>query len=149
MDGPGTSSSNFDPVNWVDIMEDEPNLDNMDDDEDENDGQRYTQEVLEELETSFHRLFSVLQELNYTMQHMDRVVRISQRMSSLTGPMWIHWVLSNPNPNTYYERFRMFPPTFMKLCCTLKHNGYLRICRYVKITEQVAAFCLVVAQSQS
>jgi hypothetical protein len=71
MDGPGTSSSNFDPVNWVDIMEDEPNLDNMDDDEDENDGQRYTQEVLEELETSFHRLFSVLQELNYTMQHMN------------------------------------------------------------------------------
>jgi len=71
MDGPGTSSSNFDAVNWVDIMDDEPNLDNMDDDEDENDGPRYTQEVLEELETSFHRLFSVLQELNYTMQHMN------------------------------------------------------------------------------
>jgi hypothetical protein len=33
MDGPGTSSPNFDAVNWVDIMDDEPNLDNMDDDE--------------------------------------------------------------------------------------------------------------------
>jgi hypothetical protein len=71
----------------------------MDEDEDENDGQRYTQEVLEELETSFHRLFSVHQELNYTMQHMDRVV-ILQCTSPLTGPMCIHWVLSNPNPNT-------------------------------------------------
>jgi hypothetical protein len=149
MDGPSTSSSNFDAVNGVDIMDDEPNLDNMDDDEDEDDGPRYTRKVLEELENSFHRLFSVLQELNYTIQHMDRVVRIPQRTSSLTGAMWIHWVLSNPNPNTCYERFRMFPPTFMKLCCTLKHNGYLRSSRYVKITEQVAAFCLIVAQAQS
>jgi hypothetical protein len=76
-------------------------------------------------------------------------VRIPQRTSSLTGTMWIHWVLSNLNPNTCYECFRMFPPTFMKLCCTLKHNGYLRSNRYVKITEQVAAFCLIVAQAQS
>jgi hypothetical protein len=46
MDGPNTSSSNFDPVTWVDIINGEPNLENdMDDDED--DGQRYTQEVLE------------------------------------------------------------------------------------------------------
>jgi hypothetical protein len=67
MDGPGTSSSNFDVVKRVDIMDDEPNLANMDDDEDEKDGPRYTQEVLEQLENSFHRLFSVLQELNYTM----------------------------------------------------------------------------------
>jgi hypothetical protein len=119
----------------------------MDDDEDN--GQRYTQEVLEELEAAFHRLFKVLQELNYTVQHLDRVVRIPQRTSALTGPMWIHWVLSNPNPNTCYERFRMYPRIFMKLCCTLKHNGYLRNSRYVKITEQVAAFCLAVAQAQS
>jgi len=87
--------------------------------------------------------------LNYTMQHLDRVVRIPQRTSSLTDPMWIHWVLSNPNPNTCYERFRMFSRTFMKLCYTLKHNGYLRSSRYVKIIEQVAAFYLVVAQAQS
>jgi hypothetical protein len=37
MDGLGTSSSNFNTVNWVDIIDDEPNLDNnMDDDKDEN-----------------------------------------------------------------------------------------------------------------
>lgn len=60
MDGPSTSSSNFDAVNEVDIMDDKPNLDNMNDDEDENDGLRYTREVLEELENSFHRLLSVL-----------------------------------------------------------------------------------------
>jgi hypothetical protein len=119
----------------------------MDDDEDN--GKSYTQKVLEELEAAFHRPFRVLQELNYTVQHLDRVVRIPQRMSSLTGPMWIHWILSNPNPNTCYERFRMYPRAFMKLCCTLKHNGYLRYSHYVKITEQVATFCLVVAQAQS
>jgi len=58
-------------------------------------------------------------------------------------------VLMNPNPNTCYERFRMFSNSFMKLCNTLKHNGYLGSSRYVKITEQVAAFCLVVAQADS
>jgi hypothetical protein len=145
MDDPG-SSSEF--VNWVDIIDDDPNLEN-DMDDDENNGQRYTQEELEELEAAFHKLFRVLQELNYIAQHLYRVVRIPQRTSALTGPMWIHWVLSNPNPNTCYERFRMYPRTFMKLCCTLKHNGYLRNGCYVKITEQVAAFCLVVAQAQS
>jgi hypothetical protein len=41
MDGLGTSSSNFDPINWVDIIDGEPNLENnMADDEDH--GQRYT-----------------------------------------------------------------------------------------------------------
>jgi ACT domain-containing protein len=34
---------------------------------------------------------------------------------------------------------------FLNLCNTLKINDFLRSSRYVKITEQVAAFCLVIS----
>jgi hypothetical protein len=57
---------------------------------------------------------------------------IPQRTSELTGPMW---VLTNPNPRTCYERFRMWPDTYLALCNTLKQNGFLCSSRYVKITE--------------
>jgi hypothetical protein len=42
----------------------------------------------------------------HDLEHgLKRKVRrdISQRTSNLTGPMWLHWVLHNPNPNTCYE----------------------------------------------
>jgi hypothetical protein len=41
----------------------------------------------------------------------------------------------------------MSPRTFLNLCNTLKMNGFLRNSRYVKITEQIAAFLLVMAYS--
>jgi hypothetical protein len=41
----------------------------------------------------------------------------------------------------------MSPKTFLNLCNTLKMNSFLRSSYYVKITEQVAAFCLVMAHS--
>jgi hypothetical protein len=44
---------------------------------------------------------------------------IPQRISSFTGPMLVHWVSHNPNPNTCYERFRMWPATYIALCNTL------------------------------
>ena len=74
---------------------------------------------------------------------------IPQRTSSLTGPMWVHWVLHNPNPNTCYEQFRMWSATFIALSNTLEQNGFLRNTRSVKVTEQLAAFCLVMAHSYS
>jgi hypothetical protein len=32
---------------------------------------------------------------------------IPQRTSELTDTMWVYWVLTNLNPRTCYERFRM------------------------------------------
>ena len=43
----------------------------------------------------------------------------------------------------------MLPKTYLKLCITLKQNIFLQSSRYVKITEQVAAFCLVMAQGHT
>jgi hypothetical protein len=40
----------------------------------------------------------------------------------------------------------MGPSTFLKLCNTLKHNGFLKSSHYVKIIEQVAIFLLVFTQ---
>ena len=74
---------------------------------------------------------------------------ILQRTSSLTGSMWVHWVLHNPNPNTCYEQFRMWPETFIALSNTLQQNEILRNTRSVKVTEQLAAFYLVMAHSYS
>jgi hypothetical protein len=76
-----------------------------------------------------------------------RRIPIPQRTSILTGPMWIHWVLTNPNENTCLERFRMNPDAFLALCNTLKQNNLLQSSRYVKITEQVAVFCLLMAHN--
>jgi hypothetical protein len=39
--------------------------------------------------------------------------------------------------------------TFLKFYNTLKENGFLKSSRYVKITEQVATFLLVVTQGHS
>jgi hypothetical protein len=55
--------------------------------------------------------------------------------------------LTNPNPTTCYERFRMWPNTFLALCNTLKHNDFLYSSRYVKITEQVAVFCFIMSHA--
>jgi hypothetical protein len=96
-----------------------------------------------------HHLFKVIEELHFNIQQANRLVCIPQRTSILMGHMWVHWVLTNPNPNTCYERFRMFPYTFMKLCSTIKNNGYLASSLYVLITEKLAAFLLVVCQARS
>jgi hypothetical protein len=61
--------------------------------------------------------------------------------------MWIHWVLANPNENTCLERFWMKLDTFLVLCNTLKQNGFLQSSRFVKIIEQVVAFCLLMAHN--
>jgi hypothetical protein len=76
-------------------------------------------------------------------------VAIRQRTSKLTGSIWVHCVLTNPNINTCYEQFRMCPKTFLKLCNTLENNDFLQNSCYVKIIEQVAAFCLEVAHGHN
>jgi hypothetical protein len=75
--------------------------------------------------------------------------RTSSLTSSLTRPTWVHWVLHNPNPNTCYEQFRMWPATFIALSNTLEQNEFLRNTRSVKVIEQLAAFCLVMVHSYS
>jgi hypothetical protein len=74
---------------------------------------------------------------------------IPQRTSGLKRPMWVQWVLHNLNPNTCYEQFRMWPATFIALSNTLQQNEFLRNTRSVKVTEQLIAFCLVMAHSYS
>jgi ribosomal protein S8 len=67
----------------------------------------------------------------------------------LTSPMWVHWEFTDVNQTTCYERFRMKPSTFLKLCNTLKQNGFLKSSRYIKITEQVTTFVLIVTHSHT
>jgi hypothetical protein len=43
----------------------------------------------------------------------------------------------------------MGPSIFLKLRNTLKHNGFLKSSRYVKITKQVATFFLVITQGHT
>jgi hypothetical protein len=43
----------------------------------------------------------------------------------------------------------MTPTTFLRLCNTLKQNHLLESSRFVKITEQVATFCLIVSHSHT
>jgi hypothetical protein len=78
-----------------------------------------------------------------------RMRGIHQRTLGLTGLMWVHWVLHNPNPDTCYEQFRMWPATFIALSNTLQQNEFLHNTRSVKVTEQLTAFCLVMAHSYS
>jgi hypothetical protein len=56
-------------------------------------------------------------------------------------------VFTHQNETTCYKRFRMSPKIFLNLCNTLKMNGFLRSNGYVKITEQVVVFCLIIAYS--
>jgi hypothetical protein len=77
------------------------------------------------------------------------VVRRPQRTLELDGPSWVHWVLNNPNENTCWEQFHMLPHTFLALCNMLKHNGFLQSSRYMKITEQLVVFILIMAQNHS
>jgi hypothetical protein len=94
------------------------------------------------------RMAMTLDECYYHLMHPCVRVAIPQRTSKLIGAMWVHWLLT-PSVNTCYEQFRMYPKTFLKLCNTLKNNGFLESSRYVKITEQVAAFCLVMAHGHT
>jgi hypothetical protein len=108
-------------------------------------------QLMEELEMLLLRMLELVEEYYKHLAHPE-VVRVAsrrQRDSKLTGPMWVHWVLTHQNETTCYERFRMSPRTFLNLCNTLKMNGFLRSSRYVKITEQVAAFLLVMAHSHT
>jgi hypothetical protein len=148
MDGSGTSSINSDYENWGDTPDD-PQYCATEVPDNEYDEETNTEPDYAEILNLFESLFRVIEELHFNMQQASRIVRIPQRTSPLTGHMWIYWVLTNPNRTTCYERFRMYPCTFMKLCNTLKNNGYLGNSRYVKITEKVAAFLLVVCQAHS
>jgi hypothetical protein len=100
------------------------------------------------VELDLMRMYITLKEWKHQIIKIRRDP-IPQRTSELTGPMWLHWVLYNPNPNTCYERFRMWPDAFIVLCDTLMRNGFLRSSRYVKVTEQVAVFCLIMAHNWS
>jgi hypothetical protein len=101
-----------------------------------------------EVELQLAQMFIRIAEWKEQLEERQRRP-IPQRTSELTGPMWIYWVLTNPNPRTCYERFRMWPDTYLALCNTLKQNGFLQSSRYVKITEQVAVFCLIMSHNWS
>ena len=96
------------------------------------------------------RMFELVQECYYHLMHPSiKRMPIPQRTSMLTGPMWVHWVLTDVNQTICYERFRMRPSIFLKLCNMLKQNDFLKSSRYVKITEQVVTFLLIVTHSHT
>ena len=131
---------------WEDSIDELPDLDTSDIDDD---NECNFQGIRLELENILVHMAMILDECYYHLMHPCVRVTIPQKTSKLTGAMWVHWVLTNPNPNTCYAQFCMFPKTFFKLCNTLKNNGFLQSSRYVKIIEQVAAFCVVMAHGHT
>jgi hypothetical protein len=149
MNDPGTSGGNARFTHWEETV-DQFDFSNTEGSESEDDEESNTDpQLMDELEMLLLRMLELMEEYYKHLAHPEvvRVARRRQRDSKLTGPMWVHWVLTHQNETTCYERFRMSPKTFLNLCNTLKMNGFLRSSRYVKITEQVAAFCLVMAHA--
>ena len=145
MDAAGTSNDNIDFTHYDNLTnsdldvsdnnDDEPNLDPL---------------LREEFEVILLRMFELVQECYYHLMHPSiKHMSIPQRTSMLTGPIWIHRVLTNVNQTTCYEQFRMGLSAFLKLCNTLKQNSFIKSSHYVKITEQVATFLLIVTHSHT
>jgi hypothetical protein len=101
------------------------------------------------LDFVLEQLFELAQHCELVTDRLPPVMRIPQQTSIMRGPMWIHWVLTNPNPRRCKEQFRMSPTTFCRLCNTLKNNHLLKSSRFVKITEQVVTFLLIVCQGHT
>jgi hypothetical protein len=145
----GPSREEDEWVHWEDLIDGLP-----DPDSDETDS-RYgghnggTDDVRIYLDSVLEQMFEMAQHHEIVPDQLPPLMRIPQRTSILRGPMWIHWVLTNPNPRTCKEQFRMSPTTFCRLCNTLKINHLLISSRFVKITEQVATFLLIVCQGHT
>jgi hypothetical protein len=78
-------------LNVSDNDNDKPNLDPL---------------IREELEVLLLSMFELVQECYYHLMHPSiKHISIPQKTSMLTGPMWIHWVLTDVNKTTGYERF--------------------------------------------
>jgi hypothetical protein len=77
-----------------------------------------TDNIRNYLDYVLEQLFEIAQHHEIVADQLPPLMRIPQRTSILRGPMWIHWVLTNPNPRTCKERFRMSPTTFCRLCNT-------------------------------
>jgi len=72
-----------------------------------------------EVELQLGQMFIRIAEWREQLEERQRCP-IPQRTSELTGPMWVYWVLTNPNPRTCYEHFRLWLDTFLALCNILK-----------------------------
>jgi hypothetical protein len=145
MNDPGTSGGNTRFTHWDETV-DRFDFLNTEGSESEDDEESNTDpQLMGELEMLLLRMLELMEEYYKHLAHPEvaRVARRRQRDSNLTSPMWVHWVLTHQNETTCYEKFRMLSKTFLNLCNTLKMNDFLRNSHYVKITEQVAAFCLV------
>jgi hypothetical protein len=57
------------------------------------------------LDSDLKQLFELVQHCELVTDQLPPVMRIPQRTSILRGPMWIPWVLTNPNPRTCKEQF--------------------------------------------
>jgi hypothetical protein len=102
---------------WEESINQLPDSDASDTDDDD---ECNFQGIRLELENILVRMAMILKECYYHLMHPCVRVAIPQRTSKLTGSIWVHCVLTNPNINTCYEQFRMYPKTFLKLCNTLK-----------------------------
>jgi hypothetical protein len=59
-----------------------------------------------EVELQLGQMFIRIAEWKEQLEERQRRP-IPQRTSELTDTMWVYWVLTNLNPRTCYERFRM------------------------------------------
>ena len=145
MDATRTLSDNNDFTNYNDLTDSDLKV--LDDDDDD---PNLNSQLSEELKCLLLRTFELVKECYHYLMHPSiNRIPIPQRTSQLTGAMWVHWVLTDINKNTCYKQFRMGPSTFLKLYNTLKHNEFLKSNRYIKITEKIATFLLVVTQGHT
>jgi hypothetical protein len=136
-------------VHWEDIVDVVPDSDSDETDSAYGENNVRTNYVRNYLDSVLQQMLEMVQHCELVMDRLPPVMRIPQMTSILRGPMWIHWVLMNLNLITCKEQFRMSPTTFCRLCNTLKNNHLLKSSRFVKITEQVATFLLIICQGHT
>jgi len=149
MESGGPSGEEDQWVHWEDLIDGLPDADSNETDSQYGGNNVSTDNVRNYLDNVLEQLFEMAQHYEIVGDQLPPVMRIPQRTSILRGPMWIHWVLTNLNLRTCKEQFRMSPTTFCRLCNTLKNNHLLKSSWFVKITEQVATFLLVVCQGHT
>jgi hypothetical protein len=149
MESGGPSGEEDQWVPWEDLIDGLPDPDSDEIDSQYGENNVSIDNVRNYLDSVLEQLFKMAQHCEIVANRLPPVMRIPQRTSILRGPMWIQWVLTNPNPRTCKEQFRMSPTTFCCLCNTLKNNHLLKSSRFVKITEQVATFLLIVCQGHT
>jgi hypothetical protein len=108
MESGGPSREEDQWVHWEDLIDGLPDPDSDKTYSQYGENNVSTNNVRNYLDSVLEQLFEMVEHCEIVAGRLPLVMRIPQRTSILRGLMWIHWVLTNPNPRTCKEQFRMF-----------------------------------------